>query len=134
MNAYTRDFRLLFAEVKSRLSVTKWQLTGFVAIFIAVMWISQLEKKDSIQQRGFLSDPQQGDVYKFKLEKNYSTFMVVDVTPDSVTVYPNQYDSRKMGGIRLIDKPENYMFLPMSFSKKELSAMFKEGTIYEIDR
>lgn len=134
MNTYARELHDFYNEIKSRLAVTKWQLAVFLAIFAAVLWMANVEKSTKTEQQNYLVQPKKGDIYKFRLEKNYSTLMVVDVSPDSVTVYPNQYESKKRRQLGVIDKPENYMFLPMSFSKDELSAMYKSGTIYEIDR
>ena len=95
---------------------------------------NHVENTAKSRQQNYLVQPRKGDIYKFRVNNNYSTLLVVAVSPDSITVYPNQYESERKAQIGLIDKPENYMFLPMSFSKDQLSTMYREGTIYEIDR
>lgn len=134
MNVYAKEFHLLYNEIRGRLSINKWQLVAFLLILLGILWISRVENAAKSRQQNYLVQPRKGDIYKFRVNNNYSTLLVVAVGPDSITVYPNQYESERKAQIGLIDKPENYMFLPMSFSKDQLSAMYHEGTIYEIRR
>lgn len=128
------SFRNFISEAKSRIAVPRWHFSGLALVVLLVVWIAYTGSQSKEQEQVYIKSPKVGDVYRYKLANNYSTFKVVNVTEDSVVVYPNQYESTKMAGIYQIDKPENYMIIPMSYSLDELTSMYKEGTIYSIDR
>ena|SRR5690606_18409765 len=124
----------LIADAKVRVRIPKWHYSGLVIVGLLLLAVTYSGSLTGEMEQRYIREPQAGDVYRYKAASNYSTFMVIDVTKDSVMVYPNQYEATKMAGIYQIDRPENYIDIPMSYSRDELIAMYNEGTIYSIDR
>lgn len=124
-----------FNEAKKEAKGPLWQFSGLILFATLFIWVGYQSKQDKKSQGEFIEAPQQGDLYKYKIESgSYSTFKIDSVSKDSVYVFLNNYEISKSSRIYKIDKEKNYSKDLYSFSKEELKEMYSKGKITDIDR
>ena len=105
---------------------------GVVALLVALAMFISGQTKDN--EQAYLKDPKAGDVYSFKVDKEYSTMRVDKVTKDSVYITYNDYIVDQSSGTDKIDIDKNYTLEKDVMTAKDLQELYKKETIYSIDR
>ena len=139
----TYEFKELPEAIKTKLEREKeknpaktpvWMFSGFgvVALLVALAMFISGQTKDN--EQAYLKDPKAGDVYSFKVDKEYSTMRVDKVTNDSVYITYNDYIVDQSSGTDKIDIDKNYTLEKDVMTAKDLQELYKKETIYSIDR
>ena len=112
-----------------------WQFSGLVLLLVAIVFGAYTNGLDKEQQAQLLQAPQSGDVYEWKTRSGaYTTFRVVGMHSDTLTVNFNNYQVDKISGIYNIDKIENYSDSVYQITSTELQKMYAAGEILDINR
>lgn len=126
-----REYKLIKSETGSPL----WQFSGLIIIIGIVFWGIYSDNQKNERNFEYISSPQIGDVYEYKLEKGrYTTLKVFKVSADSVFMLENDFEIDKSKQMDVIDKPENYTNYTSHLSKTELSEMFENKVILDVKR
>ncbi|WP_395063822.1 hypothetical protein [Flavobacterium sp.] len=139
----TFEFKELPEAVKTKFEREKekypvktpiWMFSGFgvVAVLVGIAMFISSQTKD--KEQAYIKNPKVGDVYSFKVEKEYSTMRVDKVTKDSIYFTYNDYIVDKSSGIDKIDIEKNYTIEKDVTTQKALQELYKKETIYSIDR
>ena len=122
------NIRKEYEYIKDEKRGPLWQFAGLGLIVVLVTWggITTSQHKELVVQ--YLADPLTGDVYEYKVEAgHYSTFKILGVTPDSVYVSPNEYETNKMTGVDDINKAENYSDEVYGMARTDIDEMYQQG-------
>ncbi|ADV49522.1 hypothetical protein Celal_2228 [Cellulophaga algicola DSM 14237] len=126
-----KEYQIIKKETKGPI----WQFSGvFIAFFFLIFagFTSQNNKK---LEQEYLNQPMAGDVYEYRVaNKQFSTMKVIQVDSDSLFIALNDFEISEASRIYKIDSPENYPDVVYGFSKKEITAMYSSGKIFDINR
>ncbi|MEN8121221.1 MAG: hypothetical protein ABFS35_12775 [Bacteroidota bacterium] len=134
-NEMPDEIKREYNSLKSEKRAPIWQFSGLALIALLIAWGSISKAEEKKTEQDYISNPLSGDIYEFKTDsKNYSTLKVIEITKDSIIVSYNEYETTKMSGISEIDIEANYTDDLYVFSRTQIEDMYKEGTIYDVNR
>ncbi len=124
-----------YIELEKQTKGPIWQFAGAAILFLLVVWAGIAGRKNGKLEAEYISSPQIGDIYEYKIEPgHYSTLKVISISEDSVFVSPNEYEITKISKIYKINKPENYSEISFGISKDELKRMYYSRQIFDVNR
>ncbi|MEL6253544.1 MAG: zinc-ribbon domain-containing protein [Bacteroidota bacterium] len=122
-------------ELKGDYKVPVWHFAGAFLLAILVAGAFFQSGKKEKERQAFIAAPIQGDIYELKLDyKQYSSFKVLEVDNDSLTIVYNLYETNKMSGLRSINKEENFEGDVYRLDRSVLPEMLEDGSIVDIER
>ena len=122
-------------ELKGDYKIPIWHFAGAILLAFAIAGgIFQSGQKEK-ERQAFIADPLKGDIYELKLDyKQYSSFKVLEVDSDSLTIVYNLYETNKMSGLSSINKAENFEGDMYRLDRSVLPEMLEDGSIVDIER
>jgi len=130
-----QDLQREYNNLKAETRVPLWQFSGLGLIAMLIAFGVYTSGQDEKNRLKYAANPMTGDIYKCKMEgNNYSTLKVTSVSPDSVFVSPNKYQTDKMSAVYKLDETDNYMKESYGISRTDLKQMLQDDDIYDIDR
>lgn len=113
-----------------------WYFSGIMVIAAIIAILGYSISKDKELSALYAKSPEVGDVYSIQLERNgfYSTAKVTHVINDSVFLVYNDYEIDKRSQVRKIDLTKNYTTAIDSFTTQEITQLFEDEIIYDVDR
>lgn len=122
-------------ELKSQYRIPVWHFAGVFLLAFMVMGFNYSDRQDRKEAQTLLLAPTTGDIYELKMDaKEYTTFKVLDNEGDSLAIIYNIYATNKAEGLPEINKAENYTDAIFTIGKDQLTEMFEDGTILDIER
>lgn len=127
--------KMQYKNIKGNAEGPIWQFAGLLlfALLIVFAIYSSGQNKENTQQ--YLMQPAVGDIYEYQANNgSYSTMRLEKITSDSLYLSLNNYEISKRSRIYKIDKDENYADVTYGYSKNEITQMYKEGIVFDINR
>jgi hypothetical protein len=129
------EIRMAYRAIKSEARGPIWQFTGLALLTIFIAWMSVSISKENEREKEYIAAPMNGDVYHYKVDLGrYSCMRVVFVTPDSVHVALNEYETNMRTGVNDINKNENYSGDIFGISRSGLLELYETKEIYHVER
>jgi hypothetical protein len=122
-----------YQDLERETRIPVWNFFGLAGAAILIAYSSYASGETAKQEEAYFNQPTRGDLYEVKIDGNYTTFRVEDVTNDSLVVAWNNYGVTKATGLSEIKKDENYAE-PVSIARSEVSEMKRSNNIYHISR
>ncbi len=127
--------KMEYQNFKSDAKGPIWQFSGLFLIACLIGFAGYSSSKDKENTAQYLTAPEIGDVYEYRIETgSYSTMKVMQVTNDSLFMSFNDYEISKSSRIYKIDKKENYPDEIYGVSRQDLLSMKTDGDILDINR
>ena len=121
--------------LKKESNTPKWTFAGLAIIAVIICAVVGSSIMDDRNTELYAASPEVGDIYSYKTDGYaYSTFMILELTKDSVVVAQNDYEINRQSAIHEIDLPENYQGETYITSREDLKEWFETGEIFHIDR
>lgn len=144
-NSCKRTFKLkeLSTQIKQKFDLERqdartpfWYFSGLAIIAAAIGLGMYSSAQNDANNALFIQSPEVGDVYSIDGSEDgyYSTMKVTDVSTDSIFVVANDYEIDKKSGIDDIDTDKNYTTEIFALGREDLINLFKDETIFDIDR
>lgn len=131
--AMPQFLRMQYDTVMTQTKIPVYSFAGLAIIVALFAWGAYQGSVDTGNEKQFLASPLMGDVYHFKTESGFSLMKVADVTPDSIFVLFNLYESDKRTGSREL-KTKDYDSLGVWIPRKTILAMYDSSEIYDVER
>lgn len=129
------DYKRAYRELRQQTRIPIWQFAGLIIIMLLVAYFAYTNNQQEQSNAKFLSKPLSGDVYYYKSESgNYTSFILQEISEDSVTILHNNYESSKKSKVDDIDIEKNYTDAYYRFSKEQLKQMYEAEEIVKILR
>ncbi len=129
------DYKRAYKELKQQTKVPFWQFAGVIIISLLIAYFAYTNNQQEQSNAKFLSEPSIGDVYYYKSESgNYTSFILKEISDDSVSILHNDYESTRRTQIDDIDIKENYTDIFYRLSRDELKQMNDADEIIKILR
>ena len=131
----TRAIKLEVRNVKSSKGIPVWAFIGLIIVLINISITEIVSDRQDTKNLELLANPEANDVYGYyKEDKTMSTYKVIEVDADTVYISPNKFKTENKDKVDHLDKEANYKNYYFPKTKAELLKMYKEKTIFWIDR
>jgi hypothetical protein len=135
---FSSDLLSQYDEMKTNIKTPYWQFIGAGLLAALIIVITFSIKEDNKRDTAYLTAPKEGDIYEIKIAyKNYTLYKVSKVTPDSVYVLFNKFESNKRTGLNQAKMNMSESFIEdelLPIAKKDLLLMKEKGEIEEVRR
>lgn len=123
-------------ELEKHTGIPFLHFSGLAIIALAIGYFSYSSSRNKALDAEYIAEPAIGDVYSTNSDSpgQYTTMKVTTVTKDSIYVVLNDYEIDKKSAIDEIDINANYTTYTAGYTKSQISAMFKNKSIFEVDR
>lgn len=129
------DGKLAYKNLNGEVKTPIWKYSGLALFVMLIAFVIYSGKRNDQKVAEYVKNPVMYDTYTFKTESNYySTFKIAEVFQDSVYVNYNTYETDKLSGVRKIDLKKNYENEVYVLTNAQITMMFNEGYIEDIDR
>ena len=116
-----------------KLDSSLWMFSGTIILILFAIYSINNYIKNQNESDILIKNPTVGDVYNLKFSNGYySTFKIDKVSADSIYSTHNDFDAYMPYDVDDLDKTENYSNRKISYSKKELLLLYKNGEIIKI--
>ncbi len=109
-----------------------WQFVGLFIISVVVVWAVVVSNRNNKKEAEYISEPQVGDIYRYKLDDGYSLMRVIAVGDSMVVTVANEYVANKMSGVK--DLYEKEFTDTLYVDKVRVKELYDEGMIYQVER
>lgn len=123
-------------ELEKHTGIPFLHFSGLAIIALVIGYFSYSSSRNEALNAEFIAEPAIGDVYSTNSDSpgQYTTMKVTTVTKDSIYVVLNDYEIDKKSAIDEIDINANYTTFTAGYTKSQISAMFTNKSIFEVDR
>ena len=123
-------------ELEKHRGVPVLHFSGLAITACFVAYFSYSNSKEKENEAIYSTAPKVGDVYHVESNtaNHYTSMKVTGVTNDSVQIVYNDYEIDKKSQVSDIDKSINYTNQTDTYSIKEITTLFEDDTIYDIER
>lgn len=122
-----------YQDLEKETSIPIWNFVGLALAGVLIAYGSYASGETAKKEEAYFNQPARGDLYEVKIDGNYTTFRVEEVTNDSLVVAWNSYGVTKAAGLSEIKKEENYAE-PISIARSMVAEMKRSNDIYHIIR
>lgn len=134
-NKMTDSIKLEYQNLKLQTKGPIWQFSGLTIILILILISNLGSEKYQQTKLEYINSPMRGDIYEYVVETGiYSTFKIINVSKDSLTISPNKLQTHSIIKLFKIDKEQNYSFKAYSISKDKLKRMYNDEIIMAVKR
>jgi zinc-ribbon family len=135
---FSADLLSQYEEMKMNIKTPYWQFIGAGLLAVLIIAITFSVKEDNKRDMAYLAAPKAGDIYEIKLNSSsYTLYKVLDVTPDSVYVLFNKFETTRQSGLNKAEMNEPGSFSEeegMAIAKKTLLSLKEKGEIESVRR
>jgi hypothetical protein len=134
---FPAQLRISYDNLKSKSKTPVWVFSGLALFAVLVAAGGINSRKQDAENARWIMAPQKGDIYEIKYDrKHYTLFRVAAVAGDTVFVWPHQFETNRLSGLRALKRkgPDAFVQEPIAFLKTELKTKLESGEIMDIER
>jgi len=123
-------------ETEKHTGIPFLHFSGLAIILLVIAYFSYSNSKHEADEAEYIKAPAIGDIYSIPSEGSgqYTTMKITSVTNDSIYFVLNDYEISEKSAIYKIDKASNYTTYMEGYSKEEITSLYNDNTIFNIDR
>ncbi|MEW5675856.1 zinc-ribbon domain-containing protein [Flavobacterium enshiense] len=112
-----------------------WMFSGLIILAILIPLALFQSSRANVKKSDFANNPKVGDVYFLNcLPSNYTTMKIAAIEKDSIHFIANDTVVTKFTKIFTINEDKYYTDKIKSYTKSQILDLFKNDSIYKIDR
>ena len=126
--------KLQYDQLIGQTKIPLWSWSGLALIVGLITFASYSAGVDKENEKKYVEAPMVGDIYRVETDSGaYSLMKVVEVTPDSLLIFFNQYQVDKMAAVYKL-KSKEYDSIGYWMSRRTIAEMYKNKEIFGVDR
>jgi hypothetical protein len=129
------NLRIEYQNFKDKIKLPLRHYFGLLLLGIFLCWLAIDIRRNNINELNYYNNPKKGDIYQYIIEYGkYSTFKIINIHNDSITISKNTVDINRIHNISKINKKGNYSKTYTRISKDSLKIMYQEEKVFGIIR
>jgi hypothetical protein len=135
---FTQELKTKFQRVREQNGSIRFPIWMFSGVLLIASIVGYSYIQDAIhdsKEEDYIKNPKVGDVYHMRLKNgHYSSIRVDKVSRDNLEVALNDYETDYSSDVDDIDVFSNYTKQKINIPTIRLFSLFKQDTIYNIER
>lgn len=128
------EFITAYDKVKASIRPPAWMFAGIVLVVVAILVGTIGSMFNDAQNAQYVQNPQKGDCYEIRLEKDeYTLYKVAKVQEEWVFIQVNEYKTDGIEGVAALYQ-RSFAEKAIPLPKKRIQEMYEEGVIRNVQR